>query len=149
MLRLKHSDFCHKDSEVYHYRFYLFYVVFLLIFLNSFSFSQIYSNLEARRILHGLGVSSVNIIENVKVIKVTPGVIEGFDGGSHRRIFEVINEDDIILLDGATLYKTGGGEIIIKADRIFISAVLMKLDNRWHLIVGRTLDDIINFLADY
>lgn len=150
MLHFKYTNFHHliKISGNYHYRFYLFYFILMLIFLTSTSSSQVYSNLEAKEILYDLGVSPLNIIENVKIIKVKPGLIEGFNGGYPRKIYKFVNEDDIILLKGATAYETEEGEILIIADYLFISAVLIKLDNRWYLIVGRTLYDIVNFLVE-
>lgn len=118
-------------------------------------FTQVFTNFNARAVLYEMGVRPEDIIENVKIIRVTAGTIQGFDvnmtedesiGVPSHVIYDFIREDNIILLKGASGYVAENGEIIITADYIYISAVRVKIGFEKYLVVGQSLKDIADFL---
>jgi len=84
------------------------YVVFMLIFLYSLLFSW-----KGGKVLHGLGVSSLNIRGNDKIVEAKLSLVVGFDVGCSRRMDRLV--------------KVGG----VVLDYVFISAVFMGLDGGW------------------
>ena len=141
-----------ESSEVVNFKFGRSFLRFiLLLFLMTFSqvslFSQVTTNYEAKTQLMEWCVYSSNIIENAETITIESGRIEASGGISvSLPILDFIYENQVILLNGASGYKTAKGTIIIEADLLYISAVVINANGRKYLVVGQSLKDIVNYL---
>jgi hypothetical protein len=126
-------------------RFYL--LLFFMVFLQLPLFSQVTTNYEAKDQLREWGVYSSKIIENAETITIESGQIKASGGISvSLPILDFIYENQIILLTGASGYKTAKGTIIIEADLLYISAVVINVNGKKYLVVGQSLRDIVNYL---
>jgi hypothetical protein len=110
---------------------------------------QVYSNSAAKAKLREWGIFSSKIIEDAETIVVESGEITR-DGGLciSLPIFEFVNQDNIVLLRGASGYIASNGKIIIEAELLYISAIVIRINNRKYLIVGQSLKDIVNYLLE-
>jgi len=125
-----------------------YFLLLLLTFLLPLSISsQVATNYEAKTQLMEWGVYSSKIIEDAETITIESGQIKASGGISvSLPILDFIYENQIILLTGASGYKTAKGTIIIEADLLYISAVVINTNGRKYLVVGQSLKDIVNYL---
>jgi len=124
-----------------------FVMILLLLTISSISFSQVYTDLEAKRVLRELGISSSKIIHDAEVIVILPGEIRGVGGLSiDLPILDFITNDQIILLNGVSGYVTKRGVIIIEADLLYVSGVVFSSGIKKYFIAGSSLKDIANYL---
>lgn len=125
-----------------------------LVFASLFVFAiaidagaQVRTDSEARSVLREWGISSSKWIQNAQQIIVSPGRIEPRGGISiDLPILEFVRRDQIILLQGASGYVERNGTIVIRADILNISAVVIGRGTGRRLIVGRSLRDIVNWI---
>jgi hypothetical protein len=126
-------------------------IIFVLIInsILSIGYTQIYSNYEAKDYLRKWGVSSSKIIEDAEIITIDSGSISG-EGGLclSLPILEFINQNQIVLFDGASGYITKKGTIVIEAESLYISAVVINIENKKYFVVGKSLKDIVNNLLE-
>lgn len=125
----------------------IFLVLVILTILPMYLSAQVSTNFAAKTQLREWGVYSSKIIEDAETITIESGQIKASGGISvSLPILEFIYENQIILLAGASGYKTQKGTIIIEADLLYISAVVINVSGRKYLIVGQSLKDIVNYL---
>ncbi|NJL71777.1 MAG: hypothetical protein HC888_09230 [Candidatus Competibacteraceae bacterium] len=111
-------------------------------------YAQVSTDYEAKSLLRDWGVYSSRIIENAERIIIESGSIEG-EGGMciSLPILYFVQENDIVLLNGASGYRTKRGTIVIEADLLNISGVVININGRTYFIVGKSLKDIVNYLT--
>ncbi|HGJ65652.1 TPA: hypothetical protein ENS27_09710 [bacterium] len=125
----------------------IFLVLVILAILPMYLSAQVTTNFAAKTQLREWGVYSSKIIEDAETITIEFGQIEASGGISiSLPILDFIDESQIILLNGASGYKTNKGTIIIEAYLLYISAVVINVSGRKYLIVGQSLKDIVNYL---
>jgi len=123
------------------------YLLILLFFSVNQTFGQVSTEFEARQQLRKLGITSSKIIENAETITVRNGTITGTGGITFSLpIYEYIEWNDIFIQQGAATSYIDKNDVIINADVLYISAVVIKRDNRKYLLVGKKLKDIVNIL---
>lgn len=122
-------------------------VVFVLtipgVFANPGRPFDVYEALENLKVYRG------NIIDKAQVIKVKGFEIAGFGGICLGiPIFAVIQERNIIPLAGIRGKKYEDGTLEIKSDAYFISGVVVEAGGVKYLVLGRSLDAIVDFLYE-
>jgi hypothetical protein len=118
-----------------------------MIFLLNGLYGQIYSDFEAKSALRDWGVFSSNIIENAEIIIINGSEITGIGGMCiSLPILVYINENEVITLNGSTMYITDGGRIVIEADLMSISGIIIRINGKKYFIVGKSLRDIANYI---
>ena len=111
--------------------------------------SQVSTNFSAKQQLRDWGVYSTKMIENAEQIIIEGGSITPEGGISvDLPILQFIGQDQIVLLAGASGYITPRGTIVIEADLLYISAVVITLGRQTYLVVGQDLKAIVNWLLD-
>ncbi|MHB8132030.1 MAG: hypothetical protein ACYDEX_23970 [Mobilitalea sp.] len=126
---------------------FIFLVFVVLLFIPAILYSQVSTNYDAKSKLRDWGVYNYKIIENAETITIESSQIKASGGISiSLPILDFINENQIVLLNGASGYKTNKGTIIIEADLLYISAVVINISGRKYFIVGQSLKDIVNYL---
>jgi len=120
----------------------------ILLAIISFSFSQVYTDFEAKQKLREWGVFSTNIIQDAELIVASRGgKIIGIGGLCiDLPILDFISQDQVILITGVDGVVTKKGSIIIEATSLFASAVVFAGGGKKYLIAGPSLKDIVNYL---
>jgi len=128
----------------------IYIMLIIIIFVQFPLYSQVITDTEVQKQLRQWGVESSDTIENAKTIIIEFGKIKPQGGISiSLPILEFINKDQIILLRGASGYITSKGTIVIEAQLLYISAVVISIKGNKYLIVGESLKDIVNYLLGY
>jgi hypothetical protein len=123
-------------------------VLFLFIFSFQNVLSRVHTDWEAKNKLREWNVFSTHIIENVEIIIIHNNQIQSHGGiGINLPVFASISENNIILLRGASGFKTRK-RTIIEADFMHISAVIININRSQYLVVGQSLRDIVNYLLE-
>ena len=124
-------------------------VYLLILFFISYNqlFAKVSTEFEAKQYLRKLGVTSSKIIDKAEMITVESGKITGTGGITvSLPIYDFIVHNNIIIQRGAATSYIDKNNVIINADAIFISAIVIKRDNRKFLLIGKNLRDIVNLL---
>ena len=121
------------------------YILILLFFPLNQSFGQVSTEFEAKQQLKKKGVTSSKIIENAEIITVESGIITGTGGITiSLPIYEFIDYNNIIIQRSVATSYMEKNNVIIKSTSLYISAIVIKKNNRKYLFVGKNLRDIVN-----
>ena len=121
------------------------YILIILFFPLNQSFGQVSTEFEAKQQLKKMGVTSSKIIENAEIITVESGIITGTGGITiSLPIYEFIDYNNIIIQRSVATSYMEKNNVIIKSTSLYISAIVIKKNNRKYLFVGKNLRDIVN-----
>jgi len=120
------------------------YLFVLLLIGFSFCHARfIYTDFEAKQFLREYGAKYSDFISDAKII-ISDGLQVKGTGGIciDLPIYACISPENIILLNGASGYKTNSGSVVMEADYLSISAVVIGK----YLVVGQSFKDIANYV---